>query len=229
MTNLFGRFWGRAIGSDFNVNVNGPPGDTPEPPSPTPMDSSLLHGAKNRNEGANPVVAVGTQLRGVVAFAGLDGLHPGSVKTATLVLHVASSSGWPAGGGTVAAHRLLVDFTEGNGKRFGLPSAEWTTGSGAGVTWNCATDADVSNEGKDCTGNWIGNGAFLAQPTATAVHVNGQTGPVVFDVTADVVAGAHGWMLVKKSGSGEVHYHSKEGAALLGDPTLAPQLLLELF
>ena len=59
---------------------------------------------------------------------------------------------------------------------------------------------------------------------------NGQTGQISFDVTVDVLAGANfDWVLQKdKEGqSGHVRLYSKEGAAAVGDPSLAPMLVIE--
>ncbi|HZP40782.1 MAG TPA: hypothetical protein VFD84_04625 [Candidatus Binatia bacterium] len=230
MTNLFGRFWGRTIGSDFNVNVNGPP-TTPPPPGPPPeKDATLLHSAKNANEGANPDLFVGTQLRAVVGFD-LSGIAPGTVKRATLVSTIDGLRpplGWPAGGGTITVHRLLADFTEGNGHTFGLPPPEQARGTGPGVTWNCATDANIANLARDCRSAFF-PGGFLAQPTASAAVTNGLGGTLAFDVTADVHAGASGWLLQKKTGSGQIAFYSKEGAAAANDPSLVPRLELEFF
>jgi hypothetical protein len=52
---------------------------------------------------------------------------------------------------------------------------------------------------------------------------------VVWDVTADVQAGASGWLIKKTSEvtSGQVMYYSKEAAQEAANPTLAPRLLLE--
>ena len=120
--------------------------------------------------------------------------------------------------------RSSVDFAEGNGQNAGVPGAQSTRGSGPGVTWNCAIDAEIANQATDCDPRW--NGGTFGPATAPSVpHVNGLSGEVSWDVTDDVLAGASAWLIKKTAErqAGEVSYHSKEGA----DPALAPRLILE--
>lgn len=115
-------------------------------------------------------------------------------------------------GPTLDAHPLLTGFTEGNGKAAGLPKAEMVRGSGPGVTWDCAVDANIANRKPDCSARWRG-GDFGTATAAPVVHFNGLTGDVVWDVTADVQAGTTGW-LIKKT-------HKGHG---LGRPKTMPEL-----
>ena len=73
-------------------------------------------------------------------------------------------------------------------------------------------------------------GTFAPATAAGIVHVNGLLGPISWDVTSDVLAGAqYGW-IVKKTRedlSGRVHYYSREGALAAGNMNLAPRLILE--
>lgn len=71
--------------------------------------------------------------------------------------------------------------------------------------------------------------------SASALHTNGLTGPVEWDVTADVVqalsdnAVSIQWLIRRavEGQSGHAIYHSKEGAAALSNPDLAPTLKFE--
>jgi hypothetical protein len=193
-------------------------------------DSFLRKGAPNLNEGANPglrLQAAGDN-RVVVGFAP-DAISAfGDVTSATLVLTVAEiANNWGRNNDrTVDAHPLAldVDFAEGNGKNAGLPGSQSTRGSGAGVTWNCAVDTDIANLRPDCDPRWNG-GTFGPATAAPVVHVNGLSGDVSWDVTADVQAGASAWLIKKTSERqhGRVSYHARDGAA----PALAPRLMLE--
>jgi hypothetical protein len=191
-------------------------------------DSFLRKGNPDRNEGANPglrLQAAGDN-RVVVGFdpAAIDGF--GSLTAATLVLTIAeNANNWGrTNDRTVDAHPLGADFAEGNGKEAGVPPAQATRGSGPGVTWNCAADAEIGNARTDCSPRWNG-GAFGPPTTAPVLHVNGLSGEVSWDVTDDVLAGASAWLIKKTSERqpGRVSYHSREGA----NPGLAPRLILE--
>jgi hypothetical protein len=190
--------------------------------------------AKNRNEGANPVLAVWHRYRSVLEFD-LSGVDTSQVGRATLVLTIAGeASGFKCHGDdkhrTVDAHPLLRSFTEGNGKVIGVAKADRFVGDGAGVTWHCATDADISNTHKDCevADRWDG-GEFGPATASPVVHESGLVGTVEWDVTADVQAGASGWLIkrTEENWHGVVAYFSKEGAAEEGDLDLAPRLIIE--
>ena len=194
-------------------------------------DSFLKSGADNTNEGANERLRVQNagDNRAVVAFD-LAGISMAGLQSATLILNIAeNSNNWGASGRLVDAHRILEDWTEGNGRNDvmsgGGPAFR---GSGEGVTWNCAKDANISNQTANCSPLW--NGANYAPATApAALHSNGLLGQVAWDVTSDVLAGAtHGWTIRKReeNQNGQVRYYSREGAALAGDTGLAPRLLL---
>ncbi len=121
-------------------------------------------------------------------------------------------------------------------------------GSGAGVTWNCPSDVNVNNSQPDGTQwqdlgltppnvnvnshNVAQNGGAYAttQSGASVPHYNGMPVTVQWDVTQDVRAGVqYGWIVHHRDGvtaNGQVHYYSKEGAAMAGNPALAPRLIL---
>jgi cysteine-rich repeat protein len=189
---------------------------------PAAADSFLRGGLPDANEGANPTLSVrftGTN-RAVVGFD-LAGIDIASVAAARLVLTVESNQGnWGSSGRDVSAHALLEDFTEGNGNLLGEgPSIR---GSGPGVTFACATDAEIANPLRDCALSWRG-GNFAATASGAVLHTNATAGDVQFDVTADIQAGEKAWLIKKtdETRAGGIRYHSREGAALAGDANLA--------
>jgi hypothetical protein len=198
-------------------------------------DSFLRSGAADRNEGANPGLRIQASghNRVVVAFdpdAIEAFLAANTLTTATLVLTIAENAdNWGREGDrTVDAHPLTTDFAEGDGQNAGVPGSESTRGSGAGVTWHCAEDAEIANQATDCDPRWDG-GSFGMANAPSVLHVNGLSGEVSWDVTEDVAAGATAWLIKKtaEGQAGQVFYYSKEGAEAAGDPDLAPRLVLE--
>jgi YVTN family beta-propeller protein len=196
---------------------------------PAQKDSYIKSGQSNRNEGANHVLRVDRpgKNRTLVGFP-LSGIDPSQVVSATLELTVSAASSWGPGR-PVGAHRLNAAWTEGNGWNEGGS----VPGTGTGVTWNCASDTDVSNDVANCAAPWNG-GTFAPLPTAVVVHTNNLAGTVVrFNVTADVAALSSGateisWILKKQdeNADGRADYISKEAAINLGNPSLAPRLVL---
>ena len=200
----------------------------------TVADSFLRGGSTNRNEGANPrlrIQATGNN-RAVVAFdlAEIGTFVSSGLTKATLTLTIAeNANNWgQAGDRTVDAHPLNVGFAEGNGQNAGVPASQSTRGFGPGVTWKCAIDAEIANQQPNCDPKWNG-GDFGAATAEGILHINGLTGPVSWDVTDDVLAGATSWLIKKtlEGPSGKVFYFSREGAQDAGDESLAPTLLLE--
>ncbi|MGB4259854.1 MAG: thrombospondin type 3 repeat-containing protein [Phycisphaerae bacterium] len=179
------------------------------------------------NEGANPRlrVAKSGQNRALVRFD-LSGVNTQALKKATLVLTIAEKPvGWGNKDEKVVPYRLLVPWTEGNGWNLNGK----ITGTGPGVTWECPTDADISNKKADCSTSWSG-GTFAPATAAGVVHHKDMPVEVKWDVTADVKAGApFGWLIKREEEDrgGTVDYYSREGAAAAGNPTLAPRLILE--
>jgi hypothetical protein len=187
-------------------------------------DSFLRDGADNTNEGANDLLRIQSagHNRVVVRF-NLSGISIVGLQSATLVLNITDNSdNWGPAGRLVDAHRLLADWTEGNG------SQPTFRGTGEGVTWNCAKDSNITNQNDDCTSQWNG-GTFAAATAAPVLHTNGQMGDVSWNVRLDVLAGAgNGWVIKKQNEAqaGQVKYYSKEGAAVAGNPNLGPRLVL---
>lgn len=194
-------------------------------------DSFIRAGADDTNEGANERLHLHNSgdSRAVVSFD-LTGITTAGLQSATLVLTVAEDSHtWGADGRAVDAHRLLADWAEGDGRNdVSVGGGPGTRGSGAGVTWNCAADADISDHASDCGSPWDG-GLYAAATSPGVAHTNDLAGEVSWDVTADLLAGADfGWLIRKRreDRGGRVRYYSREGAAVAGDAALAPRLVL---
>jgi hypothetical protein len=205
----------------------------------TPTADSFLQagGNKNFNEGANHVLVVekkGTK-RAVVDFD-LFAITTQVVSSARLVFNLERpTQDWGTTGGTVDAHRLTAPFTEGNGFIWDQTLGLGDRGTGAGVTWNCATDTDISNKKTDCDQRWKGGSQASESVTNSAAITDAQTGEVSWDMTVDVQAALAEptttiqWLIRKtlEHGMGQAVFYSKEGAADMGDVTKAPRLVLE--
>lgn len=194
-------------------------------------DSFLRSGADDTNEGANERLRIQNSgdNRVVVGFD-LTGVSIAGLQSATLILNIAeNSNNWGTTGRVIDAHRLLVDWTEGNGRNdVMVGGGPGSRGTGAGVTWHCGTDTNIFNQIANCSPLW--NGGNYAAATAPGVlHSNGFLGQVSWNVTADILAGANfGWMIRKQNEgqNGQVRYYSREGATLAGNANLAPRLVL---
>jgi hypothetical protein len=181
-------------------------------------DSYMKQGFPNKNGGAETELVVRYQgpNRALVAFDFTGVIFTGLTQ-ATLFLTVSSNGGLWGPGRTVGAYRVTANWTEGNGTFS-------PTGTGAGVTWNCATDTNISNVATNCTATWSG-GAFVAVPTNTVTITNTTAGTVAWNVTFDVfstVMPTDGWLLKKDNETltGRINFSSREGP----NP---PQLVLE--
>ncbi|MGI9491278.1 MAG: kelch repeat-containing protein, partial [Geminicoccaceae bacterium] len=197
-------------------------------------DSFLRKGNVDRNEGANPRLrlrATGNN-RAVMSFdaTAVSDFVSGGLSAATLTLNIAeNANNWGSNNdSTVDAHPLLTDFAEGDGQNAGVPGSQSTRGNGQGVTWKCAVDDEIGNQQTNCNSTWDG-GDIGAATAPSVVHFNGLLGEVTWDVTDDVLVGAHAWLVKKtnESKTGKVLYYSREGADDAGDQDLAPQLILE--
>jgi len=200
-------------------------------------DAVLRPVLRNTNEGANPFLRLDDGYLPVLAFD-LAGIDLSNVASATLVLTPDASQdtdGWGAGGGFIDAHRLNVEFVEGNGSAADSKVPDFIQGNGEGVTWNCRIDTQIQNLRRDCAKSerWDG-GDFRAGATASFLQTNGAHDPVEFDVTADVVAGGARWLLKKQEGKqngrgsspakfGLLSLFSREGAP---DTASAPRLVI---
>lgn len=201
----------------------------------TNSNSTLLGADRNRNDGAGTRLA----LRGkggvganvvVVAFDNdlvQRFLDRGPLGKATLILNVAKNRRhWGVAGQRVAAYPLPDAIVEGNGN-----VAARERGAGPGVTWNCAVDAEISDPKAACLDPWSGPRfkRFRGRHGIPALHHDGRSGQVAWDVTAQVEDGIRGWALRKTSRrhGGSVDYYSKEGARERLDDGLVPSLVLE--
>ena len=244
-----GRFW---AGQQVDIE-HGVLGTFTNCCSPLPRpnkEATILHGDQNTNNGANFTVRVKYQVSGIFGFFA-GGIVPGNVTKAYLVLHVQNAGlddpphDWPGGAGNIIkAYRLndgFEDWAEGNG--FNFPTVVYR-GDGNGVTWNCSTDTDISNVASDCTGQgfWDNGGQNVQGPARSIAAASpnllisnnmADGSEIWFDVTADVQAGLGPqdlsymtWFVRKPSGAGFVTFYSREGAANVGDPSLAPKLVV---
>ena len=217
---------------DPSLVTNPTPTPTPSPTTLTPIaDSYIKSAAQNENEGASTFMRIqdSGNNRALVKFdesqiAAAVGSDPN--YTATLQFTITSNgNNWGGSGRQVDVDRMFQDWTEGNGFITGNSSP--TNGTGSGVTWNCATDTDISNGTADCSGSaaWhMGTSSlwpFDATPTATTTITNNQTGTVSFDVTSDVQSFLnntninYGWLvkLDNEANAGKVLFGSKESSS----------------
>jgi hypothetical protein len=197
-------------------------------------DSNVRGGQDNRNYGAGTFMRLqssGTN-RALVRFdqyAILAAVANKNILSAKLRLTITdNANNWGTAGRTIDVHRVLKTWAEGDG-------TENDRGTGLGTTWACATDNQISNQAKDCSGatewemaqpNNPATHPWLETPTATQLITNDQSGVVEFDVTTDIVAFLdnifnYGW-LVKKTNegqNGQVSFGTKESA-------FTPQLII---
>lgn len=189
-------------------------------------DTHVRSGQANHNYGSQEYARIQSSgdNRALVRFDQTDietAVGSGTVVSAKLRLIITDNGdNWGATGRTVGAHRLLVDWAEGNG-------TEGDRGDGSGATWNCAIDSNISSLLKNCSGvtEWeMGQPnnplvhPWLEIPTDSQTVTNGATGVIEYDVTADVqdfVSGAaenHGWLIKKtnENQSGQVSFGTKE-------------------
>jgi parallel beta-helix repeat protein len=201
---------------------------------PAAADSMLTPTSRNLNDGTNAILVVDTH-RIVVSFD-LSNLAVANFGRATLQLTLAEAvSNWGGKGRLVSVHRLAVPFAEGNGRWFDVPSGNGTRGFGPGVTWNCAADSEIANTAAECPTAWNGGSSVAGSASSSALHTSGLTGAVQWDVTADVRQALSErvtsiqWLIRRavESQNGRAVYHSKDGAALLGNLELAPTLTFE--
>ena len=203
-------------------------------------DSFLRSGAKNTNEGANTILMVqhAGQKRTLISF-NMSPYENKQVSSAILKLYVVYNGGnWGKGNDRmIEVHKLLSDWAEGNGANFVPTNADEdieptpNKGTGSGVTWNCATDTNISNKKADCTTQWSGAN-FSPTVTDSQVITSTTLGQwVEFDVTSDVnsfldgnSSDNFGWLVKKtnEDNSGRVGFDSREST----DTVHIPQLVL---
>ncbi len=187
-----------------------PPRDTTLAPS---ADTYIRQGSPNQNQGSELILRLQSSGKNRVMVrwdeqALVQAVAGGSVTAARLELAIADlGDNWGSAGRAIELHRLTQAWTE------------------TGATWNCAVDSLPGNSRPDCEGatawdmDHSASYPFVAEPTATALLRNGQTGVVTFDVTADVLAWLggqpnDGWLLKKtvEGDPGKVDFGSRESA-----------------
>ncbi len=198
-------------------------------------DSYIKQGSSNENEGSSSFMRLQStgHNRSLVKFdqSQIETAVNGAQNYTAKLQFAISDNGnnWGSTGRPISLHRLIQDWTEGNGFNDGNnPSFR---GTGNGITWSCSTDSNIQNTSKNCTGGdeWnMTNSSlwpFASAATATTTITNNQTGVVEFDVTSDVqsfISGANtntGWLLKKvdEGQNGRVEFGTKESG---NTPTL---------
>ncbi|GEM_PF-6481288 len=193
-------------------------------------DSFLRKNAQNANEGSSDVLRV--QKTGanriVVSFdhdAVISAIEDRTLESAKLRLHIVDAGiNWGLGG-RIEAHRLLVDWVEGNGWNVG--NIDPVRGTVFGTTWNCAIDTAIWNYDADCRTLWAGG--TYGEPVDFVIVTNNLAGFIEFDVTGDLKdflsnGSNFGWLIKKTDEyqSGTVIFASKENRAISG-----PELVLK--
>jgi hypothetical protein len=139
-------------------------------------DSFLRSGADDTNEGANELLRIQNagDNRGVVGFD-LNGISTVGLQSATLVLTIAeNSNNWGSNGRLVDAHRLLADWSEGNGRNdIMVGGGSGFRGTGEGATWHCGKDTNIVNQKANCNPLWGGR-SYAAATAPAVLHTNGQ-------------------------------------------------------
>ena len=221
---------------------------------PAVRDSMLLVSDRNTNEGANGELWIQeagprrivlrfalavcanettrfcTSSADCTSGAACNPIDTTGLLGAKLTMTIKSNDvNWPSTGAPVSAYRLGDDFLEGNGKTFNIPADQTETrGSGSGVTYNCGTDTNILNTAANCSPQWNAGETSIGSPSTPVSFTTTTTGDVQWDVTADLTAGANRWIVKKQTEStnGRVSFYSKEGAATLGTPQIAPRLVI---
>jgi hypothetical protein len=211
-------------------------------------DSFIKQGELNTNEGTNTMMRIrdNGNNRALISFDQneiLDAAQERTLSSATLRLYIEENgNNWGPNGRTIDIHRMLDDWTEGNGfndKPESMPLSQFnalkTRGIGLGATWKCATDTEINNQQTDCSPEW--NGAtfnLTSTDTITIFKDNPPTGTVKtvgwieFDVTSDLqtflsnTEQNYGWVVKKteEGATGLVEFTSDEAT------TNTPEIIL---
>ena len=184
------------------------------------------------NECANDYLGLDRDRRPVVAFD-LSGIDVSSITRARLVFTpdpsyetVQWGEGWP-----IDVHRLDVDVVERNSYVAYKSRTEEDPGTGSGITWKCRVDTRIEHPASGCDrpDRWKG-GDIQSTPTDNFLQRTGAYDNLEFDVTADVIAGATNWLLMKHGDNPGVNerflrLYSREGAP---NEASAPRLIIEI-
>jgi hypothetical protein len=201
-------------------------------------DSFIRSSAKDTNAGANEVLILqkSGDKKSLVSFD-LSPFQTQQVSDAKLRLFVTYNGGnWGPEGRTIAVHKLLSDWTEGNGidsVPIAIdPSVVKQRGTGEGVTWGCPFDANIANTQPDCSLSILEwNGGYFESTASDLVLITSTTVGVwiAFDVTEDVNSfldvgptDNFGWLIKKSKQSeiGQIAFASKESTEVDQRPQL---------
>jgi hypothetical protein len=178
-------------------------------------DTTLLEDQPNRNTGEDPLLVAGSQGTSefVVTFAAdrLQRFLAGGELSSAMLRFSLARRGLPR---RIEIVPLAGNFVEGKGL-------------GTGATWNCAEDADVSDDSANCLQHWPAS-RFANGVTRMPDQKDLRVGLIGVDVTNDVAAGISAWLIRSpRHGVGDRYYDSREGALAVREPWRAPTLLLE--
>jgi hypothetical protein len=193
-------------------------------------DTYVDRTSRHANEGASSTLRVGGRARRrTLIEVDVESLRTlvagGEVQSARLELEMAvNEGGWRGDARGIAVHRMISSWREGNGATTGTTP---TRGSGAGATWVCAIDLDISDRSRDCQSPWRmsapSNHPLLPwQPMPSdELEIDDEiSGTISFDVTADVQAALSeddelSWVLLneERRQPGEASFLAREAGA----------------
>ncbi len=196
-------------------------------------DTTLWRDQPNRNDGRGPQLRLkgGAAAKKIVIRFDEDRLQRFLAGRVLTSARLRLSSVGRADKWRLEVRPLADNFVEGIGN---LADQDFAVRTGA--TWNCAEDADVSDDVQDCLQSWSrstfdrtpAHGPFGKKPYRNE-DADRRHGLVSWDVTEDLKNGVHAWLIRVRQWAGRepTTYLSREGAALRRDPARAPTLLLE--
>jgi hypothetical protein len=210
-------------------------------------DATLYAAAPNTNDGGGSLLSLrGGQPQRVVLGFNADDLRPmvegrdvlgvylllTAPEEKRLVASTNQSRAGQAGSRhdapRISAYPLRSGFKEGDGD-----VANGAVATGSGATWNCAEEADPTDARRQCFKEWP-RPLVEAGSEKVAEHGWGEAHALVWDVTDAVRKGHSAWLLQLDKGTAsssahrqaEFRFFSREMAEELGDPNLAPRLLV---
>ncbi len=198
-------------------------------------DTRIMQAHPSANDGAAGLIWLkrASDVRGLVGF---DLSCQAAATPSCASLEVSIYEGYPSlDGTTFSAHRMTVPWVEGNQSfnelSWGGNKLGPFGGTGAGVTWDCRVDADVSDAtSEQCSGldRWSGANDCGAGvpcyelPGVTAEFDDEDQETLAWDVTADVVGtgGETSWLLKLEDEdvqSGSVKFYTRNGARFMAE------------
>ena len=214
-------------------------------------DTRIMQSHPDANDGAAGLVWVrrSAPVRGLVGFDfSCQQAAVGALDCAKL--EVSLEEAIPKGGTTLAAHRMNVDWVEGNQVfnpfKFQGENLGSFPGTGPGSNWVCRVLPELaSHNSSDCDpadlwngGDTCGGGACYEPATAYAFFDTQTQAELEWDLTSDVSAatGEVSWLIKvddESQTSGHAKFYTREGAAHMADTArsaalfdLGPRLLL---